>query len=138
MDINDDPKLLQDCIDHLEKHHSIDVQKLLIQYKDAYANHQEFYAAKNRTRYSILRNKKYMESTEEAQDGTRRIMFNPNYNEESEGLITRKLRADTANAERVYKSYPYTQFAAWFSFFVMLILGFLKIAEATHIWPYRK
>jgi hypothetical protein len=42
------------------------------------------------------------------------------------------------NARRVFKSYPTTRFIAWCGFVSGLILLFLELAKALHIWPYHK
>lgn len=53
-------------------------------------------------------------------------------------LQDKKLEYDVKNAERIYRTYGTTRAITWITFFVMLILGFLKIAESAHIWPYHK
>jgi hypothetical protein len=54
-----------------------------------------------------------------------------------EDLKNKKLEVDLRNAERVYKTYPYTQFIAWITFAIALFLGFLRLAEALKWWPYQ-
>ena len=53
-------------------------------------------------------------------------------------LQDKKLKIDIKNAERIARSYPYTQFIAWITFAIATFLGFLKIAEALKLWPYHK
>lgn len=53
-------------------------------------------------------------------------------------LNFKKLKYDVKISERMYNTYPYTQFIAWVSFIVALLLGFLKVAESLKLWPYHK
>lgn len=57
---------------------------------------------------------------------------------EEKARKVRKEIIDLENAERVNKTYHWTQLAAWISFAVALFLGFLELAEALKWWPYHK
>jgi len=60
------------------------------------------------------------------------------YEKDKELYYFDKLKVDLKNAVRVYKTYRTTQIITWVTFFVMLFLGFLKLAEALKVWPYHK
>lgn len=53
-------------------------------------------------------------------------------------LTSKKLRLDTSNAERIYRTYNTTRVITWVTFFISIILALLKIAESLKIWPYHK
>jgi hypothetical protein len=47
-------------------------------------------------------------------------------------------KLELSNARRVFKTYPWTQLIAWVTFGISIVLVFLEIAKALHIWPYHK
>jgi hypothetical protein len=53
-------------------------------------------------------------------------------------IKSRKDTIDLKNAERVYKSYPITRFAAWFGAISGIILLLLKLAEVLDLLPLKK
>jgi hypothetical protein len=56
---------------------------------------------------------------------------------EEKDLQFKKLQLDVKNGERVYRTYPKTQFIAWVTFAIVIILAILKLAEALKFWPYQ-
>lgn len=75
-----------------------------------------------------LGSKKYLEHITDA------------YNKEKkfEEIRQKKDEIDLKNAERVYKSYPYTQTIAWVSFGLAILLGYTEIAQELKLWPFHK
>jgi hypothetical protein len=57
---------------------------------------------------------------------------------EEDARLDRELKQyNLKTAKRVYRTYPLTQGLAWFGGIVAIILGYLKIAETFHLWPYK-
>jgi hypothetical protein len=75
-----------------------------------------------------LGSKKYLESITDAYNKEKKI----------EEIRQKKDEIDLKNAERVYKSYPYTQTIAWVSFVIAILLGYVEIAQVLKLWPFHK
>jgi len=79
--------------------------------------------------WKMFANGEYIQNIKAHSEDDIFVVKNPNY---------KKQILDLRIAERIVKTYPYTQFIAWTSFIIAMFLGFLKLAEVLKLWPYNK